>query len=67
MNETLIYRGLTARPTFDPHDKVFVGRVLGTNDVIAFHGETASECEHNFHVVVDGYLAALQQPAEGNS
>jgi predicted HicB family RNase H-like nuclease len=33
----LTYKGFTATIAFDADDEIFVGRVLGINDVVAFH------------------------------
>ncbi len=57
MNNTMTYQGYTARVEFDPRDSVFVGRVLGIEDSITFHGETVSELTADFHAAMDHYLA----------
>lgn len=44
---------------FDSEDQVTVGRVLGIDDIIAFHGKTEAEFQSNFHETVDAYLAAF--------
>jgi len=52
---------------FDSKDQVFVGRVLGIDDVITFHAKTEAEFQSNFHEAVDAYLVAsfaLGWPAE---
>ena len=33
------YKGYTASMVFDADDKIIVGRVLGIDDIIAFHAE----------------------------
>ncbi len=60
MNNSMTYAGYTASMTYDTDDKIIVGRVLGIDDVIAFHGESVAEFEANFHEVVDGYVAACK-------
>lgn len=55
------YRGYQASMTFDPDDKIIVGRVLDIDDIIGFHGESVREFEHAFHEAIDGYLAACEQ------
>lgn len=60
MTNTMEYRGYVASMIFDGDDKVIVGRVLGIDDIIAFHGESVREFETNFRTVVDGYIAACE-------
>jgi len=56
MNNTMNYKGYVARVEFDPRDNIFVGRVLGINDSISFHGETVSELTADFHQAIEHYL-----------
>lgn len=58
MSNTIHYKGYTASMQFDSEDQVIVGRVLGIDDIIAFHAKTEAEFEFNFHETVDAYLAA---------
>lgn len=60
MMNAMTYRGYTASMTFDPEDKIIVGRVLEVDDIISFHGESVAEFETNFHLVVDDYIAACE-------
>jgi len=73
MNNTMTYKGYLARVEFDPRDEIFVGRVLGIEDRIAFHGETVAKLRAGFHAAIDHYLAdctatgrAPQKPYSGN-
>src|SRR5438552_2761093 len=56
MSETITYRGMTARVRFDARDAIIVGRLLGIDDVIGFHAETAPQLIEAFHDAVDDYL-----------
>ena len=47
------YKNYTARIEFDGRDNIFVGRVLGLDSVVSFHGETVSELRHAFEAVID--------------
>ena len=58
MSNTVHYKGYTASMEFDSEDQVIVGRVLGINDIIAFHAKTEAEFQSKFHETVDDYLAA---------
>ena len=67
MSNTIHYKGYTASMEFDSEDQVIVGRVLGIDDIIAFHAKTEAEFQSNFHEAVDAYLnasAALGSHAE---
>jgi predicted HicB family RNase H-like nuclease len=72
MNNTMTYKGYIARVEFDPRDEIFVGRVLGIEARISFHGETVAKLRAGFHAAVDHYLAdctatgrAPQKPYSG--
>lgn len=56
MNNTMTYKGYTARVEFDPRDNIFVGLVLGIEDTITFHGETVAELTIDFHAAVGHYI-----------
>ncbi len=67
MTNAMNYLGYTANMTFDPEDKIIVGRVLEVDDIISFHGASVAEFESNFHRVINDYIAAcktLGSPAE---
>lgn len=72
MTNTMTYKGYTARVDYDPRDDIFVGRVLGIEDCITFHGATVAKLRHDFRAAVDHYLAdcgarrrAPQKPYSG--
>jgi predicted HicB family RNase H-like nuclease len=72
MNNTMTYKGYLARVEFEPRDEIFVGRVLGIEDRISFHGETVAKLRAGFHAAIDHYLAdctatgrAPQKPYSG--
>ena len=50
------YKGYEAVIEFDDEDRLFVGRVINTKDVIVFDGLSVDELEQSFHAVVDEYL-----------
>ena len=58
MSNTIHYKGYTASMQFESEDQVIVGRVLGIDDIIAFHAKTEAEFQSNFHEAVDAYLTA---------
>jgi predicted HicB family RNase H-like nuclease len=50
------YQGYEAVIEFDDEDRLFVGRVINTRDVIVFDGLSEDELEQSFHTVVNEYL-----------
>ncbi len=48
MTNTMTYKGYTARVEYDPRDDIFVGRVLGIQDRITFHGGRLPSCDAIF-------------------
>ena len=67
MSNSIQYKGYTANMEFDSEDQVIVGRVLGIDDVIAFHAKTEAGFQFIFQNTIDAYLAAsasLDSPAE---
>ena len=61
MNNTIIYKGYTARVEFDPRDNIFVGRVLGVRDIIGFHGTTVARLTADFHAAINHYIAVCKK------
>jgi predicted HicB family RNase H-like nuclease len=57
MTNTMTFKGYTARVEYDPRDEIFVGRVLGIEDRITFHGSTVVKLRGAFHAAIDHYLA----------
>jgi predicted HicB family RNase H-like nuclease len=50
------YQGYEAIVKYDDQDRLFVGRVINTLDVIAFDGSSVEELESSFHAAIDEYL-----------
>ena len=72
MTNTMVCKGYTASMVFDAEDKLIVGRVLGIDDIVAFHGESVVEFEANVRTTIDDYIAASdalgvqpEKPASG--
>lgn len=62
----ITYNGYTARAEFDERDNVFVGRLLGIQDIVSFHGDNVSDLRTAFEEAVEDYLEAcakLSKPA----
>ena len=61
MPNVMNYKGYTASMSFDPDDRILVGRVLHIDDIVSFHGESVAEFEAAFHDSVDGYVASCEK------
>jgi predicted HicB family RNase H-like nuclease len=61
---TMQYKHHTASIEHDERDNIFVGRVLGIQAVISFHGETTTELRQNFETAIDDFLNDSQAQEE---
>ncbi len=57
MMNVMTYKGYKARVEFDPRNSIFVGRVLGMEDSISFHGATVAELKERFVAAITHYIA----------
>ena len=55
------YNGYHAKVEFDSEDRIFIGRVLGINDSLNFHGESVNELTQSMHDCLDNYLEYCKQ------
>lgn len=56
MNNTLSYKGFTARVEFSADDNVFFGRILGIDDIVTFHAENVKDLHDEMRGTIDFYL-----------
>jgi predicted HicB family RNase H-like nuclease len=56
MNDILQYKEYFASVRFSAPDDVFVGKILGINDLINFEGNSVSELKKALKEAVDDYL-----------
>ena len=54
------YKGYEAIIEYDQEDRLFVGRVINTKDIIVFDGPSVDELEQSFYNVIEEYLADCQ-------
>jgi len=66
------YKGYATAVEYDAHDNILVGRLMGIQDVVGFHGKSIVEFEQMFHESVDGYIESCrhfgrepEKPASG--
>lgn len=56
-NNCIEYKGYIARVEYSAEDELLVGTVVGIEDSLSFHGETAMEMKAALKETIDGYLA----------
>ncbi|MBF0561707.1 MAG: type II toxin-antitoxin system HicB family antitoxin [Alphaproteobacteria bacterium] len=52
----MTHKGYIARVEYDADDRIFVGRLVGVDDIVTFHGQAVEELEAAFRDAVDHYL-----------
>ena len=67
MKNSMTYESYTAKIEFDDRDNIFVGRVLGIEDVIIFHGTTVTALRTDFCHAIDFYLTTNPLPKKPSS
>jgi predicted HicB family RNase H-like nuclease len=61
MNNTMTYKGYTAKIEYDDRDEIFYGRVLGTQSAIDFEGKSVAELKKDFKAGIDDYLKYCEE------
>ncbi len=61
MNNTLTYKGFSAKIEFSADDNVFFGRLSGIRDIVTFHGETVEELKESMRESVDFYVEVCEK------
>lgn len=61
MNNTISYKGFTAKVEFSADDNLFVGRLIGMKDIVTFHGETVGELKNSMKETVDFYIEVCKK------
>ncbi len=56
MNNELTYKGYTAKIEFSDDDNVFVGRLVGIDDIVMFDAETVEGLKDSMRESVDFYI-----------
>ena len=64
MNNTMSYKGFTAKVEFSPDDEVFFGRLIGIDDVVTFEGQTVDELKKSFAEAVDFHLEVCEKTGQ---
>ena len=58
---TITYKGYTSRVDFDDNESIFVGKILGIQDLVSFHSDNVADLRTAFHEAVDDYIQACGQ------
>jgi len=61
MNNTLTWKGFTAKIEFSADDNLFIGRLFGVKDIVTFHGETVDELKSSMKETVDFYIEVCEK------
>ena len=57
----LEHMGYAADAEFDEIDGIFVGHLIGTKDIVGFHGKTMEELEAALRESVESYIAISRE------
>ena len=55
------YKGYSARVEYDDDDEIFVGHLVGINDIVGFHADSVAELTAAFIESVDDYLETCRK------
>lgn len=64
MKDTLKYKDYLASVYFSMEDEIFFGKILGTDDLINFEGNSVKELKKAFHDAVDDYISTCKSPGK---
>lgn len=56
MSSLMEYNGYHAKVEFDDNDNIFIGTVIGLNDMLGFHGSSVEELYASFKNCIENYL-----------
>jgi predicted HicB family RNase H-like nuclease len=55
------HKGYSAAIRYSEEDGFLVGRILGINDIVSFHGHSVEEVQKEFAVALDSYLSDCEE------
>lgn len=58
------YKDYSARIEYSDEDECLVGRVIGINDIVTFHGDSVDDVRKAFQESVDFYLESCRERGE---
>ncbi len=60
-NSVMRHKGYSASIRYSEEDGFLVGRILGINDIVSFHGHSVEEVRKQFAVALDSYLSDCRE------
>ncbi|HEY0659317.1 MAG TPA: type II toxin-antitoxin system HicB family antitoxin [Pyrinomonadaceae bacterium] len=66
MNNLMNYKGFTAKIEFSADDNVFVGRLIGIDDIVVFEAETVEGLNKAFQEAVDFHIEVCEKQEKKN-
>ncbi len=61
MNSLMKYKGFTGDVKFSADDNIFVGRLIGIDDIVMFEGTTVDELNIAFKEAVDFHIEVCEK------
>lgn len=55
------HKGYSAAIRYSEEDGFLVGRILGINDIVSFHGHSVEEVREQFAIALDSYLSDCEE------
>jgi predicted HicB family RNase H-like nuclease len=55
------HKGYSAAIRYSEEDGFLVGRILGINDIVSFHGHSVEEVRKEFAIALDSYLSDCEE------
>ncbi len=60
-NSVMRHKGYSAAIRYSEEDGFLVGRILGINDIVSFHGYSVEEVREQFKIALDSYLSDCEE------
>lgn len=60
-NSVMRHKGYSAAIRYSEEDGFLVGRILGINDIVSFHGHSVEEVRGQFIIALDSYLSDCEE------
>lgn len=60
-NSVMRHKGYSAAIRYSEEDGFLVGRILGINDIVSFHGHSVEEIRKQFAIALDSYLSDCEE------
>lgn len=61
MSDTLEYKGFVGTVEYSAEDHCLYGKIIGTNDLIMYEGQSIKELEKDFQETIDEYIQDCEE------